>query len=95
MLTWVVVGLSRRCQQQMQAPSPQGVASVGRRCYIMNLAWETTWQTLKDHFRQVSLDVFSLHGVRCCCCDWAVTLEAEPASETDATSLFSRPGVYR
>ena len=40
-------------QQQMQAPSQQGVASVGRRCYIMNLAWETTWQTLKDHFRQV------------------------------------------
>jgi hypothetical protein len=46
-----------RLQQQMQAPSQQGVASVGRRCYIMNLAWETTWQTLKDHFRQVSVSL--------------------------------------
>eukprot|EP00240_Pyramimonas_obovata_P004077 CAMPEP_0118932430 /NCGR_PEP_ID=MMETSP1169-20130426/10209_1 /TAXON_ID=36882 /ORGANISM="Pyramimonas obovata, Strain CCMP722" /LENGTH=370 /DNA_ID=CAMNT_0006875087 /DNA_START=76 /DNA_END=1188 /DNA_ORIENTATION=- len=40
--------------------SPHGeIAAVGRRCYVMNLAWETTWQTLKDHFRQVGNVVYA------------------------------------
>ncbi|KAK3253069.1 hypothetical protein CYMTET_37661 [Cymbomonas tetramitiformis] len=29
----------------------EGVATVGRRVYVMNLSWDTTWQSLKDHFR--------------------------------------------
>eukprot|EP00238_Polyblepharides_amylifera_P000799 CAMPEP_0196570578 /NCGR_PEP_ID=MMETSP1081-20130531/721_1 /TAXON_ID=36882 /ORGANISM="Pyramimonas amylifera, Strain CCMP720" /LENGTH=219 /DNA_ID=CAMNT_0041887103 /DNA_START=38 /DNA_END=697 /DNA_ORIENTATION=+ len=35
------------------------VATVGRRCYVMNLSWDTTWQTLKDHFRQVGTVVYA------------------------------------
>eukprot|EP00959_Pyramimonas_sp_CCMP1952_P366421 7674429-Pyramimonas_sp.AAC.1 len=43
-----------------RASSQHGeIAAVGRRCYVMNLAWETTWQTLKDHFRQVGNVVYA------------------------------------
>lgn len=31
---------------------------VGKRCYVGNLSYHTTWQTLKDHFRQIGPVVF-------------------------------------
>jgi len=34
-------------------------AKIGRRVYVMNLSWETSWQTLKDHFRQVGNVVYA------------------------------------
>ncbi|QDZ24587.1 RNA-binding domain-containing protein [Chloropicon primus] len=33
--------------------------TVGKRCYVGNLSWRTSWQDLKDHFRQVGNVVFA------------------------------------
>jgi len=33
--------------------------AVGRRVYVSNLSWETTWQDLKDHFRNAGQVVFA------------------------------------
>jgi len=33
--------------------------SVARRCYVNNLAWNTTWQDLKDHFGQVGKVIYT------------------------------------
>jgi RNA recognition motif-containing protein len=30
-----------------------GVIRVAKRIYVSNLTWRTSWQDLKDHFRQV------------------------------------------
>ena len=32
---------------------PGGVIRVAKRIYVSNLTWRTSWQDLKDHFRQV------------------------------------------
>ena len=32
---------------------------VGRRVYVSNLAWRTSWQDLKDHFRTAGEVVYS------------------------------------
>ena len=32
---------------------------VGRRCFISNLAWRTSWQDLKDAFRDCGTVVYS------------------------------------
>lgn len=32
---------------------------IGKRCYVSNLAWKTSWQDLKDHFRQCGDVVYS------------------------------------
>ena len=31
----------------------------GKRCYVGNLAWKTSWQDLKDLFRSVGTVVYS------------------------------------
>lgn len=36
-----------------------GPVTVGRRVYVANISWETSWQDLKDHFRQVGNVVYS------------------------------------
>ena len=35
------------------------VMRVGRRVYVSNLAWRTSWQDLKDHFRTAGEVVYS------------------------------------
>lgn len=32
---------------------------VGRRCFVSNLAWRTSWQDLKDAFRDCGTVVYS------------------------------------
>ena len=46
---------------------------VGRRVYVSNLAWRTSWQDLKDHFRTAGEVVYSnvikdADGACCCKC---------------------------
>jgi len=41
------------------ATDPDGQVTVGRRCYVGNLSFRTTWQDLKDHFRQVGTVVYT------------------------------------
>ena len=36
-----------------------GTITVGRRLYVANISWETSWQDLKDHFRQAGNVVYS------------------------------------
>ena len=36
-----------------------GQVTVGRRLYVANISWETSWQDLKDHFRQAGNVVYS------------------------------------
>lgn len=36
----------------LQFCSPGGVIRVARRIYVSNLTWRTSWQDLKDHFKQ-------------------------------------------
>jgi RNA recognition motif-containing protein len=31
----------------------------GRRCYVGNLAWRTSWQDLKDHFKPCGIVVYA------------------------------------
>ena len=38
-----------------------GVIRVARRIYVSNLTWRTSWQDLKDHFKQAG------RGVAFCC----------------------------
>lgn len=35
------------------------VYRIGRRCYVGNLAWKTSWQDLKDHFRSAGEVVYT------------------------------------
>ena len=34
-----------------EQPSPVDAIPVGRRLYVNNLSFDTTWASLKDHFR--------------------------------------------
>jgi len=34
-------------------------AHIGRRCYVGNLAWRTSWQDLKDAFRECGTVVYA------------------------------------
>jgi hypothetical protein len=48
-------------------PAAPGPASVGKTVYVGNLSWDTQWQDLKDHFKQVGsvirADVMTEGGV--------------------------------
>lgn len=33
--------------------------AVGKRCFVSNLAWKTSWQDLKDKFREVGNVVYA------------------------------------
>lgn len=44
-------GVAKRGRPSGGAPA-DGPVSVGKRVYVNNLSHETTWQILKDHFRQ-------------------------------------------
>ena len=35
------------------------VMRIGKRCYVGNLAWKTSWQDLKDKFRDVGNVVYA------------------------------------
>lgn len=35
------------------------VMRIGKRCYVGNLAWKTSWQDLKDKFRDVGSVVYA------------------------------------
>ena len=41
-------------EQEAEEAFPQG-----RRCYVGNLAWRTSWQDLKDHFRSAGNVVYA------------------------------------
>ena len=43
---------ARSPSRQPMAGTPGGGAGTGTKVYVGNLAWETSWQDLKDHFRQ-------------------------------------------
>jgi RNA recognition motif-containing protein len=49
----------KRSRPARGLPQQGQVVGVGRRVYVMNLSWDTTWQTLKDHFRQVGNVVYT------------------------------------
>jgi RNA recognition motif-containing protein len=36
-----------------------GVMRIGKRCYVSNLAWKTSWQDLKDKFRECGNVVYA------------------------------------
>lgn len=42
-------------EQPAEQPAPTG----GKRCFVNNLAWRTSWQDLKDHFRGNGTVVFA------------------------------------
>lgn len=42
-------------EQSAEQPAPIG----GKRCFVNNLAWRTSWQDLKDHFRGNGTVVFA------------------------------------
>ena len=56
--------------------------TVGKRCYVGNLSWRTSWQDLKDHFRQVGNVVFA-------------EVMMEPGSERRSKSNRKTPGINR
>jgi RNA recognition motif-containing protein len=37
----------------------EGVMRIGKRCYVSNLAWKTSWQDLKDKFRECGNVVYA------------------------------------
>lgn len=41
------------------ANGEEGVMRIGRRCYVSNLAWRTSWQDLKDKFRECGNVVYA------------------------------------
>ncbi|MEW5304292.1 MAG: hypothetical protein WDW38_011071 [Sanguina aurantia] len=48
--------------EQVEAPQGNGeevVVVLGKRCYIGNLAWKTSWQDLKDKFREIGTVVYA------------------------------------
>ncbi len=44
-----------------EAPVVEGetVVRIGKRCYVGNLAWKTSWQDLKDKFRECGNVVYA------------------------------------
>jgi RNA recognition motif-containing protein len=36
-----------------------GMMRIGKRCYVSNLAWKTSWQDLKDKFRECGTVVYA------------------------------------
>jgi RNA recognition motif-containing protein len=36
-----------------------GMMRIGKRCYVSNLAWKTSWQDLKDKFRDCGNVVYA------------------------------------
>ncbi len=53
---WFLIGGAYRCLQTLgfsyQYGCAGGVIRVARRIYVSNLTWRTSWQDLKDHFKQ-------------------------------------------
>ena len=39
--------------EEAQQQRAEEAYPLGRRCYVGNLAWRTSWQDLKDHFRTI------------------------------------------
>lgn len=63
------------------------VMRVGRRCFISNLAWRTSWQDLKDAFRDCGTVVYS-NVIRDEGGEWAPA-ELGPAEGPDPASWCS------
>jgi hypothetical protein len=42
------------CEMKFSVPFP------GKRCFVGNLAWKTSWQDLKDKFREIGTVSFSV-----------------------------------
>ena len=43
----------------VEAVQTEEVVRIGRRCYVGNLAWRTSWQDLKDKFRDCGNVVYA------------------------------------
>ena len=55
-LIWLGGGLHEIGRREMADQIPEQASGdepfpQGRRCYVGNLAWRTSWQDLKDHFK--------------------------------------------
>jgi len=81
-----------------------GVVSVARRVWVGNLAWETSWQDLKDHFNQVGnvlyADVMKEENGRrskgCGIVEFETSEQAAAAINTmNDTELKGRPVIVR
>jgi len=51
--------LSLGGQGGQEAGDNEGVMRIGKRCFVSNLAWKTSWQDLKDKFRECGNVVYA------------------------------------
>ncbi len=46
-------------EEQLTSAEEQHLMRIGKRCYVGNLAWKTSWQDLKDTFRECGSVVYA------------------------------------
>ena len=46
-------------EEQLASAEEQHLMRIGKRCYVGNLAWKTSWQDLKDTFRECGSVVYA------------------------------------
>lgn len=46
-------------EEQLSPAEEQHLMRIGKRCYVGNLAWKTSWQDLKDTFRECGSVVYA------------------------------------
>ena len=46
-------------QDEEAGQQDQSVMRIGKRCFVGNLAWKTSWQDLKDTFRDAGTVVYA------------------------------------
>lgn len=46
-------------EEQLTPAEEQHLMRIGKRCYVGNLAWKTSWQDLKDTFRECGSVVYA------------------------------------
>lgn len=44
---------------ELEAAPEDSLMRIGKRCYVGNLAWKTSWQDLKDTFRECGTVVYA------------------------------------
>jgi hypothetical protein len=50
---------ARYCSRRQHHSTRVPLSSLGKRCFIGNLAWRTSWQDLKDKFREAGTVVYA------------------------------------
>mmetsp|Transcript_1009 Transcript_1009/g.6356 ORF Transcript_1009/g.6356 Transcript_1009/m.6356 type:complete len:134 (+) Transcript_1009:363-764(+) len=51
-------GFAMPPNQEAEGGPVGDLPKIGRRCFVGNLAWSTSWQDLKDHFRDAGTVVY-------------------------------------